>query len=282
MSHTGDANLPVPYYSRLGQPLEAGQTLNIHGKINDGAQGAEINLLRGGNEITPETSVILHLKFNFKDKKVVLNSYENSTWGKEVRESIPFHAGEDYDLRIRVLDEALEISANGKKIVDFAHRIPFNTIENLAVKGDLSISGLHWGGRFYKLPWETGFPGGHLQNGQKINIYAIPRGDRFSFDLIARNQDILFHFNPRIKEKVIVRNSHRNGFWDKEEREGASNLQKDVGFDLSIINEEYSIQIFINGERFGTFQHRAQNPIGDYIGMRIDGEVEVTSIDYSA
>ncbi|CAB3403217.1 unnamed protein product [Caenorhabditis bovis] len=280
-THENDQPLPVPYTSRLGQPLEAGQTLNIHGRINDGAEVAEVNLLQGGTEIAPHTNVVLHFKLNFKEKKIVLNTYQNGTWEKEERESNPFKAGEEYDLRIRVLEEGFEISANGKKVHEFKYRLPYQSIEYITVKGDLTLSGLHWGGRFYQLPWETGFPGGSLRDGQRIHLYGIPKGDRWSFDLVARNQDILFHFNPRLKEKVVVRNSHRNGFWDKEEREGDFPFKKDIGFDLTIVNEPYSIQIFINGKRYGTFQHRTQDPLQDYIGMRIDGEVEVTGIEFS-
>uniref|UniRef100_A0A1I7T970 Galectin n=1 Tax=Caenorhabditis tropicalis TaxID=1561998 RepID=A0A1I7T970_9PELO len=280
-SHESDTPLPVPYTSRLGQPLEAGQTLNVHGKINEGALVAELNLLQGGGDIAPNHQVILHVKLNFKDKKIVFNSYENGVWGKEEHESLPFQPGQDFDLRIRVLEEAFEISADNKKIHEFKHRLPFRSIEFLSVRGEVSLSGIHWGGRFYKLPWETGFPAGHLERGQRIHLYGIPKGDRWSFDLVARNQDVLFHFNPRLKEKVVVRNSHRNGFWDNEEREGEFPFKKDIGFDLTVVNEEFSIQIFINGQRFGTFQHRTQNPIGDYIGLRIDGEVEVTGIEFS-
>ena len=55
--------------------------------------------------------------------------------------------------------------------------------------------------------------------------------------------DILFHFNPRFKEKVIVRNACRNDVWGQEEREGHFPFEKNRGFDLTIINEPYSIQV---------------------------------------
>ncbi|CAD6187729.1 unnamed protein product [Caenorhabditis auriculariae] len=279
--HHGDVPLPVPYNSRLGQPLQAGQTLNIHGRINEGAQVAELNLLHGANEIGPLSQVILHLKLNFHDKKFIMNTFTDGAWGKEERESMPFKAGHEFDLRIRVLEESLEVSADGKKIHEFKHRLPYNSIEFLQFKGDATLTGVHWGGRFYQIPWETAFPHGSLGSGQRIHLYGVPKGDRWNFDLLARNGDILFHLNPRFKEKTIVRNAHKNGFWEKEEREGDFPLEKERGFDMTIVNEPYSIQIFINNQRFGTFEHRTPNPESDYIGMRIDGDIEMTGIEFS-
>ena len=44
--------------------------------------------------------------------------------------------------------------------------------------------------------------------------------------------------------------------WGNEEREGKMVFEKGVGFDLTIINESYGFQIFVNDERFCTFAHR--------------------------
>lgn len=45
----------------------------------------------------------------------------------------------------------------------------------------------------------------YSNSGQRIFMYGAPTGDRFNVDLIARNGDILFHFNPRMPEGKVDR-----------------------------------------------------------------------------
>uniref|UniRef100_A0A1I7WTL4 YceI domain-containing protein n=1 Tax=Heterorhabditis bacteriophora TaxID=37862 RepID=A0A1I7WTL4_HETBA len=33
--------------------------------------------------------------------------------------------------------------------------------------------------------------------------------------------------------------------------------------------------------RIGTFQHRTENPGNDYVGMRIEGDIEITGLEFS-
>ncbi|PIO70034.1 galactoside-binding lectin [Teladorsagia circumcincta] len=239
-SHVHDAPIPVPYTSKLGQPLMPGQTLDVHGAINSDATRVEVNLLHGASQIDPGEAV-LHINLRFDEGKIVMNTYMGGAWGKEERESMPFKKGEAFDLRVRVHVDFMEISCNGVKVHEYKHRMPFDQIEYLQIKGDCTLSGVHWGGRFYQVPWETAFPDGHLKAGQKIALYGIPKGDRWSLDLLGKGGDILFHFNPRFKDKAI----------------------------------------FVNNEQIGTFAHRTDDPVHDYIGMRIDGEIEVTNIEFN-
>ncbi|KHJ89372.1 galactoside-binding lectin [Oesophagostomum dentatum] len=172
--------------------------------------------------------------------------------------------------------EGFEIWCNEKKVHLYKHRIPFSRVEYLQPLQHIMNSFF----RFYKIPWESGFPEGHMRSGQRILVHGIPKGDRWNLDLLGRGGDILFHFNPRFKEKQVVRNSYQGGNWNKEEREGPFPFEKERGFDLAIQNEPYSIQIYVNNARIGTFGHRTSNPSEDYIGVRIDGDVEVTNIEY--
>ncbi|KJH51352.1 galactoside-binding lectin [Dictyocaulus viviparus] len=275
-----DYAISVPYVTKLGEALKAGQTLNIHGKINADANRVEVNLLNGAGQIDPGQAV-LHISLRFDEKKIVMNSFISGVWGKEERVSLPFKQGQQFDLRVRVEEESMDVSCDGKQVHEFKHRLPYNQIQFLQIKGDCTLSTVHWGGRFYQIPWETAFPGGHLRGGQRIMMYGIPKGERWNLDLLGRGGDVLFHFNPRFKVKQIVRNSYKGGIWGKEEREGPFPFEKERGFDLTIENEPYSMQLFVNNERIGTFAHRTENPEQDYIGMRVDGEIEVTSIDFN-
>lgn len=114
-----------------------------------------------------------------------------------------------------------------------------------------------------------------------MHVYGVPKGD-FSINFVGSNgADDLFHFNPRFSEKKVVRNAQQNGEWGNEEREGDFTFKKGTGFDLIIHNEPYSLQIFLNGNRFGTFAHRTGNPAKDYKSLKIEGDVEITAVEIS-
>ncbi|CAJ0599886.1 unnamed protein product [Cylicocyclus nassatus] len=282
MAHPGDAPVPVPYLKKLGQPLKAGQTLDIHGRINRDAYEVEINLLHDAPTIDPGQCV-LNINLRFDEMKIVMNSYLNGEWGKEEGKSMPYKQGEAYDLKIRVQEVGFEIWCDEKKLHTYKHRIGYDAIDYIQIEGDCTLSGVHWGGRYYNIPWETAFPDGNLRAGQSILIHAISKGESWSLNLLGEGEDgedILFHFNPRFGEKQIVRNSQIDGYWGEEEREGPFPFEKKHGFDLRIENEPYAIHIFVNNERIGTFKHRTPQPTEDYTGIRIDGDIEVTNVEF--
>jgi len=132
--------------------------------------------------------------------------------------------------------------------------------------------------KYYPVPYESGIPGEGLAPGKTLLIYGTPekKGKRFHINLLRKNGDIALHFNPRFDEKHIIRNSLINNEWGNEEREGKLPLEKGVGFDLKIVNEEYAFQIFLNEDRYATFAHRLEPH--DLNGLQIGGDVEITGI----
>jgi len=282
MASSGDHAIPVPYTSRMLSPLQAGQTLVIHGRVPPNVKRFDINLLNDCTEINPNMgNVPLHVSVRFDEGKVVLNSFLGGEWAKEERHSNPFHKDQEFDLRIRVHDDKYEVSANQKHLADFKHRYAYTSIDYLQVTGDVILTGVHWGGRYFEIPFHTQFHGGFLRPGQRVHIYGVPKGD-FSVNFVGLNgEDALFHLNPRFSEKHIVRNAQHNGDWGNEEREGSFPFKKGTGFDLTIHNESYSVQIFLNGERIGTFAHRTPHPDRDYKSLKVVGDVEITAVEVS-
>lgn len=279
--HPGDVAVPVPYVSKLGAKLEPGQTLIVHGTVTTDATEFEVNLLSGSPEIESSTATILHVKARFKENKLIYNTYEHGKWGKEEKSSNPFKKGEEFDLRIRIHEDKFEIFANRKEVHVYKTRVNISAVEYFAVRGNVQLKGVHWGGRYYSLPFETRFLNGHLIAEERVYIYGIPKGDSFEINFVARNGDILFHFNPRFKEKKVVRNAQIGNVWGQEEREGTFPFKKDIGTDIVFYNEPYSIQIFVDGKRYGTFAHRTSNPGEDYMGLRIAGDIELTGLEFT-
>ncbi|KAL3989685.1 Galactoside-binding lectin family protein [Acanthocheilonema viteae] len=281
MAHPGDAAVPVPYISKLGTKLQPGQTLVAHGTIDLDAAEFEVNLLNGSPNIESSKATIFHMKVNFKENRIVYNTYENGKWGKEEKSSNPFKKGDDFDLRIRIHENELEIFGNQKELHTYKTRINTDSVDYLAIRGNVSLKGVHWGGQYYTLPFETQFPGGCLNAEERIYLYGIPKGERFEVNFIAKNGDILFHFNPRFKEKKVIRNTKIGDVWGEEEREGTFPFKKDVGTDIVIHNAPYSMQIFVDGKRYGTFAHRTSNPGEDYTTLLVAGDFELTGMEFS-
>uniref|UniRef100_A0A0R3RS70 Galectin n=1 Tax=Elaeophora elaphi TaxID=1147741 RepID=A0A0R3RS70_9BILA len=261
-AHPGDAAIPVPYISKLGAKLQPGQTLIAHGTTQSDASEFEVNLLNGSPNIESSKATIFHMKVYFKENRIVYNTYEDGKWGKEEKSSNPFKKGDDFDLRIRIHEDKLEIFGNQKELHVYKARISIDSAEYLTVRGNVSLEGVHWGGRYYNLPFETEFPGEHLHSEERVYLYGIPKGERFEVDFVVRNAQI-------------------GDVWGQEEREGSFPFKKDIGTDIFFHNAPYSIQIFVNGKRYGTFAHRTSNPGEDYKAVRVAGDFELTGIEFT-
>ena len=272
-----DAAYSVPYRSKLAEPFEPGQTLLLKGKANDDAHRFSINFHSVAADFSGN-DVPLHISVRFDEGKVVLNSFAKGEWGKEERKSNPYKKGEEVDIRVRAHDTKFQIFVDQKELKEYEHRLPLSSITHFSVDGDLSIQKIHWGGKYYPVPYESGLAGEGFAPGKTLTIFALPekKGKRFHINILKKNGDIALHFNPRFDEKAIVRNSLANHEWGNEEREGKNPLEKGVLADLQIKNEEFAYQIYINGERFASFAHRLE-PY-DLNGLQIGGDVEIQGI----
>jgi len=272
--------IPVPYRSRMLSHLDAGQTLIVKGTIGANVTRFSVNLLAGSADINEHAGAVpFHVSIRFDEGKIVLNSMQSSAWGKEERHSNPFKKGQPFDLRIRAHADKFELMADQKEIAEYKHRLAISTIDHISVDGDgITLNAVHWGGKYFKLPYETGFRDGSLKPGQRVFIYGTPTNHAFSINFIGRNGgETLFHFNARPGEKVVVRNAQQGGVWGHEEREGTYPFTKNHGFDLMIVNEPYSIQVLVDNKPFCTFAHRADP--NQYAGIRIEGDMELTGLE---
>jgi len=55
--------------------------------------------------------------------------------------------------------------------------------------------------------------------------------------------DIIFHFNPRFQEAVIVRNSMLRGEWGGEEREGQMVFKQGAEFTIDICCQDEGFKV---------------------------------------
>lgn len=167
---------------------------------------------------------------------------------------------------------------NGKELKEYDYRLALQLVDHLSVDGDLTLTDIHWGGKYYPIPYETGIPTGFAV-GQRLSVYATPekKGRRFLLNLLRKNGDIALHLNPRFDEKAVIRNNLQAGEWGNEEREGKMPFEKGVGFDLVIGNEPTQFSITVNGHHFANFAHRCDPH--DIHGLQIQGDLELTGLE---
>lgn len=105
--------------------------------------------------------------------------------------------------------------------------------------------------------------------------------ERFSINLMCGNnkQDIALHFNPRLPQNYIVRNSRVSNSWQKEEvsSEFPFDLFRGHKFTIDILVAETEYLIGVNGNHFGRFTHRV--PFKKVNSIEVKGDVKDIEID---
>uniref|UniRef100_A0A158R4D5 Galectin n=1 Tax=Syphacia muris TaxID=451379 RepID=A0A158R4D5_9BILA len=242
-----EQRFPVPYRSLFTEPFEPGQILCVKGKTAEDSVRFTINLHNAAPDFSGH-DVPLHLSFRFDEGKIVFNTFSKGEWGKEERKGNPYKKGEDVDVRIRAHDNKFSIYVDQKEIKEYEHRIPLSTVTHFSIDGDITLTNIQWGGKYYPIPFESGLGGDGLKAGQSLMISGVPekKGKRFHVNILRRNGDIALHFNPRFDEKTVVRNCLTNGKWQTEDREGKMPLEKGIIFDLEIRNDESNFKVSFN------------------------------------
>jgi hypothetical protein len=122
---------------------------------------------------------------------------------------------------------------------------------------------------------------GAIQNGlvpgKQIFISGVLTGDQLKMNLRTNNA-IAFHFNPRISQNCVVRNTEK-GAWGPEERDGPMPFRVGQAFEIVILVEEYQYQIAVNGQHSYTYKHRV--PYQEVNTLDISGQVQLHRIVYS-
>uniref|UniRef100_A0A7E4VPN6 Galectin n=1 Tax=Panagrellus redivivus TaxID=6233 RepID=A0A7E4VPN6_PANRE len=263
-SITGRNNsFPVPYLSKLeGNALLPGQSLIVRGIIV-GKEEFVINLTGGPRvELDADTPVLddrlICIRVDIARKKAFLNACINGEWGREGSVKAKWAPGDEFDIRIRCLEDEYEIFIEHKLVAKFAHYVPLSQVSHIYVNGDVELFSVSWEGKFYSVPYAADVPG-NFYPGRKLYVSAMAKkkAKHFFIDFHA-GQDIALRVNPRFPAKNIVANTRSGQTWGTEQR-----LQNDEfpfkrkrNFDLLIYCEENRFIMYVNDCLVGTFEHR--------------------------
>lgn len=116
--------------------ISPGTSFYIKGTILKICERFSINLVLN----TPSKDIALHFNPRLPQNYIVRTSKINNTWGKEECNSpLPFslHRGHKFSVQILVTETEYLISVNGKHFGSFRHRLPFNRVSFLTVRGDV-------------------------------------------------------------------------------------------------------------------------------------------------
>ncbi|XP_065159825.1 galectin-8-like isoform X2 [Atheta coriaria] len=102
--------------------------------------------------------------------------------------------------------------------------------------------------------------------------YLVVRGrthfgcTRFAVDFTCGNRSLVdgtiaFHFNPRLQEGYVVRNSLLKGYWGEEETTSPTRLtlRPDEAFELIFYLTASDFYVSVNGRHFCSFRHRVHH-----------------------
>ncbi|XP_077994876.1 galectin-8-like [Glandiceps talaboti] len=134
------------------------------------------------------------------------------------------------------------------------------------------------------IPYVGNIPNG-MKKGTLITIYgSVPQScERFHVNLTVGvstqpRADIALHFNPRVKQGAVVRNTLQNEKWQKEERDMPfSPFQCGENFELMILSQKEQYKVAVNGKHFIEYKHRIR-PLKNINTLQINGEVSIQSI----
>ncbi|KAH8323242.1 hypothetical protein KR067_003329 [Drosophila pandora] len=127
--------LPKYRNDHLGE-LREGVSFTITGRLALTCERFSINLAHNNDK----KDVALHINPRLPQNYIVRNTKVQDIWGREeVASALPFvlRRGDNFSIQVLVTDACYMISVNGQHFAEYAHRIPYQDVRVLEVKGDV-------------------------------------------------------------------------------------------------------------------------------------------------
>ncbi|KAF4800679.1 Galectin-8 [Turdus rufiventris] len=261
------SNPVIPYVGTIHGGLVPGEKIVIHGSVPDDADRFQVDL-QCGSSIKPRADVAFHFNPRFRRSGcIVCNTLEREKWGwEEITYEMPFEKGESFKIVIIILKDKFQVSVNEKHLLLYNHRISLEKIDTLGIYGKVKIKTVEFICR------------GEMPNGSQLSVPYVEKLDTalhpgctiaikgevkknpksFAVNLKpSGSKDIALHLNPRMKNKVFVRNSYLHDSWGEEEKEVASfPFSPGMYFELIIFCDAHQFKVAVNGVHILEYKHR--------------------------
>ncbi|XP_011606963.1 galectin-4-like [Takifugu rubripes] len=296
-SNDGQVTNPkIPYMGPIYGGLKDGMSVNIQGTAHEDMDSFMINLRSAESE---SSDIALHFNPRFTGwDKVVFNSFENDSWGSEEKiRSMPFTKGQPFKIVFMVTTEGYQVKVDGQDFYTFSHRIPLERVCAIHIAGQVSIQSIKvLGGATTgqqtntndqkvfnpAIPYSTLIPG-QMSPGRTFTFRgnALNDADSFAINFMeSKSNNIALHINPRVKDKIVVRNTKIGGIWDKEERELIFNpFGPGLFFDMSVTCDNDKFKVSVDGQHLFDYHHKLK-PVNIIDKLEIVGDVEFSYISF--
>ncbi|XP_064504815.1 galectin-8 isoform X2 [Pseudopipra pipra] len=261
------SNPVIPYVGTILGGLAPGELIVIHGAVPDDADRFQVDL-QCGSSIKPRADVAFHFNPRFKRSGcIVCNTLEREKWGREeITYEMPFEKGKSFEIVIMILKDKFQVTVNKKHLLLYNHRISLEKIDTLGIYGKVQIKSIDFvsngvmpSGSQLGVPY-VGKLDTALHPGCTIAIKGEVHKNPKSFAINLRpsdSKDIALHLNPRVKNKIFVRNSYLHDSWGEEEKEVANfPFSPGMYFELIIFCDAYQFKVAINGVHTLEYKHR--------------------------
>ncbi|XP_054717647.1 galectin-6-like [Uloborus diversus] len=272
-------NPRFPVNIKLPDNLECGTKIYVHGASNPDASRFSLNL----KNAEKDANIYFHFNPRFDEGVVVRNSRLDESWGDEEREGdYPFVAGESFLLAVTAGVDGYEVEVNGAPFITYNHRegMPLCDVTHLTMGGDVTVYGIHIPLASMPIPLVLRVPKNtYLGDTLKIEGDVPDGADRFVINLQCgtdEGADIMYHFNPRFGDDVIVCNNRCADSWGDEERLESVPMKPGEHFSLSIVAGKDGYLPVVNGNPLPVFTHRLD--MSAACSICIDGDVVIKDL----
>ncbi|XP_014452285.1 galectin-8 isoform X1 [Alligator mississippiensis] len=302
------SNPVIPYVGSILSGLLPGELIVIRGSIPDDADRFQVDL-QCGSSVKPRADVAFHFNPRFKRSGcIVCNTLHREKWGsEEITYEMPFQKGKPFKIVFMVLKDKFQVAVNGKHLLLYKHRINLEKIDTVGIYGKVQIEIIEFVSNKSlqgSQPSSLGITKINTENG------TVPDGSQFAVPYLARlnsalgpgrtvtikgevnknpnsftinlkssdSKDIALHLNPRIKNKVFVRNSYLHDSWGEEEKEVAHfPFSPGMYFELIILCDAHEFKVAINGVHVLEYKHRFKQ-LGMINLLEITGDIELLDV----
>lgn len=244
--------LPNDYVKEIASGLQPKDVIKVKGLFRPEGERFFINL-KSGEEIP------LHFNPRRAEGEVVMNNYSSSDeWGEELREPLPesFTDFVPFEVKIKVRKDKFKIYINERSYAKFYVRQEIDHVYGINVGGDADFYQVKLLRRM-EPPYIEELPSA-MDYGRWLHITGavIKHQERFHVELKS-GDNVALHFNPRIPDQVVVRNSFLDGEWGEEDRENTYfPFEESEPFEIFISSQPDAYKIYINGVFFADYPHR--------------------------